>query len=116
MPSILAVTCGDAESAVAWQVYWPPSDMVRGLSVSVEVKGGLMVATGDIMARSEEAIGDPSNSHSTSTTTSLSTASGSVAVQVRVCLVPSYRGPLGTARATDGVATGREGGRRKKGD
>ena len=85
--------------------------MVRGLSVSVEVKGDLMVATGDIMTRSEEAIRDPPNCHCTSTVTSLSTASGSVTVQVRVCPVPSYRGPLGTARATDGVGTGREGGR-----
>ena len=83
--------------------------MVRGLSVSVEVKGGLMVATGDIMTRSEEAISDPPNCHSTSTTTSLSTASSSVTVQVRVCLVPAYREPLGIARATDGVETkGRE--------
>ena len=71
-----------------------------------------MVATGDVMTRSEEAIRDPPNSHSTSTVTPLSTASGSVTVQVRVCLVPSYREPLGTARATDGVGTGREGGRR----
>ena len=90
---------------MAWQVYWPPSDMVRGLSVSVEVKGGLMVATGDIMTWSEEAISDPPNCHSTSIVTLLSTASGSVTVQVRVSLVPSYREPLGTARATNGVGT-----------
>ena len=67
-----------------------------------------MVATGDIITRSEEAISDPPNSHSTSAVTSLSTASGSVTVQVRVCLVPSYRGPLGTARDTDSVGTERE--------
>ena len=69
-----------------------------------------MVATGDVMTRSDEAIRDPPNSHCTFTVTSLSTASGSVTVQFRVCLVPSYRGSLGTARATDGVGTGREGG------
>ena len=79
--------------------------MMRGLSASVEVKGGIMVATGDIMTRSEGAIGDPPNSHSIPTVTSLSTASGSVTVQVRVCLVPSYRGPLGTVRCTNGVGT-----------
>ena len=105
MPCIVVVIYGDAESAVAWQVYWPASDMVRGLSVSVEVKGGLMVATEDIMTRSEEDIRDPPNCHSTSTVTSLSTASGSVTVQVRVCVVPSYRESLGTARATAGMGT-----------
>ena len=90
-------------------MYWPASDMVRGLSVSVEVKGGLMVATGDIMTRSGEVISNPPNCHSTSTVTSLSTASGIVTVHVRVCLVPSYREPLGTARTTDGVGTVRKG-------
>ena len=98
---------------MAWQVYRPPSDTVRGLSVSVEVKGDIMVATGDIMTRSEEAIRDPPNSHSTSTVTSLSTASGSVTVQVRVWLVPSYRGPLERESSTRGVETTQEKGKEK---
>ena len=69
---------------------------MRGLSVSVEVNGDIMVATGDILTWLEEAIGDPLNCHCTITVASLSTASGSVTVQVRVCVVPSYRKPLGT--------------------
>ena len=75
--------------------------MLRGLSVSVEMNGDLILVTGDIMTRSLEATGV----HCTSTVTSVSTVSGSVTLQVRVCEVPSYSGPLGTLRSRVGVGT-----------
>ena len=75
--------------------------MLRGLSVSVEMNGDLILVTGDIITRSLEATGV----HCTSTVTSVSTVSGSVTLQVRVCEVPSYSGPLGTLRSRVGVGT-----------
>ena len=91
----------DAESAVAIQEYWVASDMLRGLSVSVEMNGDLILDTADILTRSLVVSGV----HCTVTVTSVSTVSGSVTVQVRVCEVPSYSGPLGTLRATAGVGS-----------
>ena len=91
----------DDELAVASQEYWPASDMLRGLSVSVEINGDLILVTGDSIIRSLEATGV----HCTSTVTSVSTVSGSVTVQVRVRDVPSYSGPLGTLRSRVGVGT-----------
>ena len=75
--------------------------MLRGLSVSEEMNGDLILVTGDIITRSLEATGV----HCTSTVTSVSTVSGSVTVQVRVREVPSYSGPLGTLRSRVGVGT-----------
>ena len=75
--------------------------MLRGLSVSVEMNGDLILDTADIMTRSLVVSGV----HCTVTVTSVSTMSGSVTVQVRVCEVPSYSGPLGTLRVTFGVGT-----------
>ena len=71
--------------------------MLRGLSVSVEINGDLILDTADIMM--------VSGVHCTVTVTSVFTVSGSVAVQFRVCEVPSYSRPLGTLRATAGVDT-----------
>ena len=79
--------------------------MTRGLNVSVEENGDLTPDTADISIRSEELSVDPSNFHSTSTVTSVSTESVSVTLQFRVCLVPSYSGPLGTLTDTDGEGT-----------
>ena len=90
---------------MALQEYWPLSDMLRGLSVSVEMNGDLILDTADIITRSLESTGV----HCTSTVTSpLSTVSGSVILQVRVGEVPSYSGPLGTLRVRVGVGTGGE--------
>ena len=75
--------------------------MLRGLSVSVEMNGDLILDAADIMTRSLVVSGV----HCTATVTSVSTVSGSVTMQVRVCEVPSYSGPLGTLRATAGVGT-----------
>ena len=75
--------------------------MLRGLSVSVEMNGDLILDIIDIMTRSLVVSGV----QCTVTVTSVSTVSGSVTVQVRVCEVPSYSGPLGTLRATAGVGT-----------
>ena len=91
----------DAESAVAIQEYWVALVMLRGLSVSVEMNGDLILDTADILTRSLVVSGV----HCKVTVTSVSTVSGSVTVQVRVCEVPSYSGPLGTLRATAGVGT-----------
>ena len=77
--------------------------MLRGLSVSVEMNGDLMLDTADIMTRSLVVSGV--HCTVTFTSVSLSTVSGSVTVQVRVCEVPSYSGPLGTLRVTAGVGT-----------
>ena len=76
--------------------------MLRGLSVSVEMNGDLILDTADTMTRSLVVV---SGVHCTATVTSVSTVSGSVTMQVRVCEVPSYSGPLGTLRATAGVGT-----------
>ena len=76
--------------------------MLRGLSVSVEMNGGLILDTADTITRSFEATGD----HCTSTVTSVSTASGSVTLQVEFHKVPSYNVPLGTLRCIVGVGTG----------
>ena len=76
--------------------------MVRGLSVSVEMNGDLILDTADIITRSLESTGVQCTS---TVTSSLSTVSGSVILQVRVREVPSYSGPLGTLRATVGVGT-----------
>ena len=79
--------------------------MLRGLSVSVEMNGDLILDTVDIITRPLESTGV----HCTSTvTSSLSTVSGSVILHVRVREVPSYSGPLGTLRARVGVGTGGE--------
>ena len=75
--------------------------MLRGLSVSVEMNGDLILDTADMLTQSLVVSGV----HCTVTVTSVSTVSGSVTVQVRVCEVPSYSGPLGTLRATAGVGT-----------
>ena len=75
--------------------------MLRGLSVSVEMNGDLILDTGGILTRSLVVSGV----HCTVTVTSVSTVSGSVTVQVRVCEVPSYSGPLGTLRVRFGVGT-----------
>ena len=75
--------------------------MLRGLSVSVEMNGDLILDTADIMTRPLVVSGV----HCTATVTSVSTVSGSVTMQVRVCAVPSYSGPLGTLRVTAGVGT-----------
>ena len=75
--------------------------MLRGLSVSVEMNGDLILDTADMLTWSLVVSGV----HCTVTVTSVSTVSGSVTVQVRVCEVPSYSGPLGTLRATAGVGT-----------
>ena len=75
--------------------------MLRGLSVSAEMNGDLILVTGDIITRSLETTGV----HCTSTVTSVSTVSGSVTVQVKVCEVPSYSGPPGTLRSRVGVDT-----------
>ena len=80
--------------------------MIRGLSVSVETNGDLILDTVDIITRSLKSTG-VSGVHCTSrVTASLSTVSGSVILQVRVREVPSYSGPLGTLRATVGAGTG----------
>ena len=100
-PWLLVVIYRDDELAVASQEYCPASDMLRGLSVSVEMNGDLILVTEDIITRSLEATGV----HCTSTVTSVSTVSGSVTVQIRVCEVPSYSGPLGTLRSRVGVGT-----------
>ena len=75
--------------------------MLRGLSVSVEMNGDLILDTADMLTRSLVVSGV----HCTVTVTSVSTVSGSVTVQVRVCEVPSYSGPLGTLRVRAGVGT-----------
>ena len=51
----------------------------------MEMNGGLMLDTVDVITRSLEAVGV----HCTPTVTSVSTVSGSVTLQVRVCEVPS---------------------------
>ena len=79
--------------------------MMRGVKVSVEENGDLMSDTAEMLVRSVEVSGDPLNCHSTSTVTSVSTESFSVTLQFRVCLVPSYSGPLGTSTDTDGKGT-----------
>ena len=70
----------------------------------MEMNGGLILDTLDIITRSLDA----GSVHCTSTVTSVSTVSGSVTLQARVCEVPSYSGPLGTLRSRVGVGTGGE--------
>ena len=57
--------------------------MLRGLSVSVEMNGDLILDTGDMLTWSLVVSGV----HCTVTSTSVFTVSGSVTVQVRVCEV-----------------------------
>ena len=47
--------------------------------------------------------------HCTVTVTSVSTEGGRVAVQVSIREVPSYSGPLGIFKLTDGCGTGHKG-------
>ena len=70
----------------------------------MEMNGGLILDTADVITRSLEA----GSLHCTSTVTSMSTVSGSVTLQARVCEVPSYSGPLGTLRSRVGGGTGGE--------
>ena len=67
----------------------------------METDGDLVLDTGDILTRSLVVSGV----HCTVTLTSVSTVSGSVTVQVRVCVVPSYSGPLGILRVRVGFGT-----------
>ena len=77
--------------------------MMRGLNISVEMNGDLTLVTDDMVTCS---LVEMSGVHCTVTVTSVSTVGGSVTVQVRVCEVPSYSEPLGTARPAFGVGTG----------
>ena len=79
--------------------------MTRGLSLSVDMNGGLTPDTGDTTTRSLEVMGVESSVQSTVIVTSVSTVPGRVTLQVRVCEVPSYSGPLGTPRLALGVGT-----------
>ena len=79
---------------------------MRGLSLSVEMNGDLILVTGDISTWSLVVVMVVESSlQSTVTVSSVSTVSGRVTLQVRVCEVPSYSGPLGTPRLTAGVGT-----------
>ena len=86
---------------MAPQEYRPASDMMRGVNVSVEN----IPDTADISTRSVEVSSESSKYQSISTVTSVSTESLGVALQFKVCLVPSYSGPLGTPTDTDGEGT-----------
>ena len=93
----------DDELVIPTHEYWPASDMLRGLNVSVEMNDEeLILDTGDSVTRS---LKGTSVHHNMSTVTLVSTEFGSVTLQVRVWEVPSYSGPLGTLRSKVGVGT-----------
>ena len=81
--------------------------MMRGLNVSVEMNGDIILDTGDIIIRSLVVmmILVPSI-QSIVTLTLVSTVSGSVTLHVIVCKVPSYSSSLvGIIRVVIGVGT-----------